>query len=757
MDTSDVIPLFSELSESDLSPPSSARAKARRNRTHKNSNRRPSTDASRAEVRASMDLEALSRDELIRLLQEQKEDPGVRITFAGKTSARQIARRVQPRVTQRVTKHCIGSEDEQSRNHIYEGENLQAMTTLYRYRGQVDLIVTDPPYNTGEDFRYNDRWDEDPNDPDLGPLVRADDGARHTKWMKFMLPRLSVMRDMLKPSGVLAICIDQRELFRLGLMLDELFGESNRLGIINWQKTTAKNDAAHVSSTTEYVLVYAKDLEFCRTGLMDRSKKADSRFGQVDNDPEPWKQGDASGKGDHDHASMVYGIQSPFTGRIHYPTEGRHWAYEQPTMKLWLEAWGSQYVAVDVEPPQQIAAVYERARQFRGAKKKKKAAAKVKGRAAAHNGRKSEISMPKCLLVKGAEGLRFDAEGWPVDARGRRLDLATNKALKKAQRAAQRVLEAGAWPRLFFGRDGTSKPMLKIYKKDVKAGTVPTTFWGADELGEDTEPTQLDTVSWPMQVTGRSREGVEELDAILGRGHGFQTVKPMKLIQNIIQIWCPPTGLVLDPFAGSGTTAHAVLRLNAESGASRRFILCEQGRPERGDAYARSLTAERVKRVITGEWATGRATPLSGGFRFVTLKSRVDAKALLELERDEMMDVVLASHFDTGRRGGPMLVSMSREGYRYLMARNAENEGFYLVWEGADKTPVFNEAVYDSVVREAQRAGLKPIYHVYARISHFQSDDVRFYQIPSQILVDFGLSVTTDVFNEEPVEESQPQ
>ncbi len=79
---------------------------------------------------------------------------------------------------------------------------------------------------------------------------------------------------------------------------------------------------------------------------------------------------------------------------------------------------------------------------------------------------------------------------------------------------------------------------------------------------------------------------------------------------------------MLDCFAGSGTTAHAVLELNEESAASRRFILCEQGRPERGDSYARSLTALRVKRAITGERVTKEgvlgvtATPLAGGFRF---------------------------------------------------------------------------------------------------------------------------------------------
>lgn len=74
-----------------------------------------------------------------------------------------------------------------------------------------------------------------------------------------MYPRLQMMRAMFKPSGVLAICIDSRELFHLGQMLDELFGEENRLAIINWQKSySPRSDNRHVSTATEYVLVYAE-------------------------------------------------------------------------------------------------------------------------------------------------------------------------------------------------------------------------------------------------------------------------------------------------------------------------------------------------------------------------------------------------------------------------------------------------------------------------------------------------------------------
>jgi adenine-specific DNA-methyltransferase len=72
-------------------------------------------------------------------------------------------------------------------------------------------------------------------------------------------------------------------------------------------------------------------------------------------------------------------------------------------------------------------------------------------------------------------------------------------------------------------------------------------------------------------------------------------------MKKIIQIWCPDGGLVMDPYAGSGTTGHAVLELNAEASSLRRFILIEQGSPERGDKYARSLTQVRLRRAITGE------------------------------------------------------------------------------------------------------------------------------------------------------------
>lgn len=274
---------------------------------------------------------------------------------------------------------------------------------------------------------------------------------------------------------------------------------------------------------------------------------------------------------------------------------------------------------------------------------------------------------------------------------------------------------------------------------------MPLTYW-ADEDYDD--PQVLGSVSWDHEESGHSEAGTKELNAIVGPGHGFETVKPLKLIMKIIQLWCPANGLVIDPFAGSGTTGQAVLELNAQSDAARRFVLIEQGRPEDGDPYARSLTANRLRRVIEGDWANGKGLPLAGGYRFMQLQRKVDARALLEMERDEMTDAVIASHYDINRRSGPGLILMTTEGYSYLVARNSSDEGFYLVWDGSAEPPVFDDKVYDAIVNEALSAGLKPTYHVYARFNLFQSDDVRFYQIPDQILIDFGLDIN-DVYNAE--------
>lgn len=646
-----------------------------------------------------IDYEKMSREELLRLLSEQspQDQGGIRLTYPGQTAPWQIVRRAQPRSQRIEKKLSCGSEEEQSKNLILEGENLQALVSLYKYRGQVDLVLTDPPYNTGEDFRYNDKWDEDPNDPDLGALVPADDGSRHSKWLRFMTPRIWMMREMLRPGGVFAICIDHRELFRLGMLLDEIFGEANRLGIINWQKSYApRNDQKHISTATEYVLVYSKNLDRTKTGLLARTEAMNSRYVSPDGDNRLWKPGDLTAPGAETHAGMVYAIQSPFTGLLHYPTDGRCWANEKKKIKAFLENWGSSYVEKDLSD-----------------------------------------GKSKALVIKNAP--LPGSKEFAVD----------NSVLKKARKAAEEIRDKGNWPAAHWRDDGQGTFGMKKYLEDVKQGMVPTSFWAADDYEENFE---IGSVSWEHEQSGHSQAGINELSAIVGRGHGFDTVKPMRLFKKIIQIWCPPSGIVLDPFAGSGTTGHAVLELNQESASTRRFILVEQGRPERGDTYARTLTAERIKRAIAGIRVpkNGKpsklAAPLAGGFRFCKLMAKVDAAAVLALEREEMIDLLLTSHWDQNERGAAHLCRLPAGSHSYLFARSVRGEGFFLVWNGPDKPSVLNRDAFRAIAKEAETEGLTQPFHVYARISTYSGPNIEFYQIPHRILEKLGFNEATQPY-----------
>lgn len=642
-------------------------------------------------------LEGLDREDLIKVVRGLLSN-GVALSFHGKRTALEIAKRVRPRVMRREPKLHVGSPENQARNLLVEGENLQAMVTLYKYRGQVDLILTDPPYNTGQSFRYNDRWDVDPNDPDLGTLVSKEDGSRHTKWIKAMMPRLQMMKAMLKPSGVAAICIDENELFHLGMMLDEVFGEENRLGIINWQKAySPKNDAKSLSKTTEYVLVYAKDRALSQTELLEIGAR---NARNPDNDPKnDWIPKDPTAR--QHRANTAFAIQSPFTGYLHYPNgeyrfDGRlpearaHWVnFTKGDAKAMLEEWGSEYETRSLGD----------------------------GRGAA-------------LVLKGSKTTleAYDPEEDP--------------AFLSAKAKAFQRREKGTWPVLYFRDDkarrpSLGRPRLKSYLGEIREGKVPTTFW--DEEFYET-PLDLGSVTWAHTESGHTDLAKRELDAVVGGDHGFDTVKPLRLMKKIVQIWCPPAGLVMDPYAGSGTTGHAVLELNQESDATRRFILIEQGAPENGDKYARTLTWQRLHNAITGHRPGGKvAEPLPGGFEYRLLTKAIDARTVMTMKRDELIDVVITSHWETHRRGAPNLQRLDDDGHQYLIGRDETGEGYFLIWDGGGAVGSLDLDSYKTLVAEAKKAGLKPPFHVYARYEAFQSPNVRFWKIPDKILAHLGL------------------
>ena len=579
--------------------------------------------------------------------------------------------------------------DQQTGNMIIEGNNLDVMAALltggFSLRGQVDLCLWDPPYNTGKnDFRYNDNYylskkqvkELEAKAPvkDDWDIVAANDPSRHSKWLTFMEVRLRKAQELLKPGGIIAVCIGSQELFRLGCLMDELFDEDNRLGIINWQTTySAKNDSSHLSTATEYVLVYANNKAYARTALLDRTEEMNARYRSPDNDPEPWKSGDLSAK---KHPKPEdYGIQSPFTGEIHYPPGSRRWRTRKAEIRRVLELWGSRYV--QIEDP--------------------------------------KATMPSLVL----EGT--------VRRNG---SLYTSRAIVEAARKrASEVRDKGTWPPIYFTSKGEGRPALKVYLKDVQKGRVPLTYW-ADENYE--VPMIVGSQSWEHAESGHSQSASNLLDDVIGPSHKFDTVKPIKLVEKIIQLWCPSQGVVLDAFGGSGTTGHAVLSLNNQIEESqRRFILIESG--DGPDRFCNTLTAERVRRVISGKWAKGKQAPLGGGFTYYESGGRITKQVIMEAAHMQLADIILQSADDVGDRVDCRIENPAG----YIIGRTRKGFAIALVWRN---TQVLTNKIYMEILAEAAKLKMKTPVNIYARANDAVHDDgYQFCIIPDKILAALGL------------------
>lgn len=167
------------------------------------------------------------------------------------------------------------------------------------------------------------------------------------------------------------------------------------------------------------------------------------------------------------------------------------------------------------------------------------------------------------------------------------MGIVLSDTLEASRAKAQAVYDRGQWPLFFFTKGGKGGIARKTYLEKV-GGRLPTNFW-------------------PYEETGHTDEAKKELLAIFGGRSAFSTPKPTRLIEFILRIAADKDSLILDSFAGSGTTAHAVLKMNAEDGGSRRFILVEM------EDYAENVTAERARRVITGYGESSSATAGTGG------------------------------------------------------------------------------------------------------------------------------------------------
>ena len=388
-------------------------------------------------------------------------------------------------------------------NLIIHGDNLAALKALLpTYHGKVKCIYIDPPYNTGnEGWAYNDNVNSPLMQDWLGRVVDRDDLTRHDKWCCMMLPRLKLLRELLRDDGVIFVSIDDNEVHHLRCLMDEVFGQENFVATVVWEKVYApKSSAKYFSDNHDFVVAYAKQKEMFTRNLLPRTSEADARYRNPDDDPRgPWKSSDLSAR--NPYSKGVYSITCPSGRVIPGPPTGNYWRYSEE--KFW---------------------------------------------------------------------------------------------------------ELDKDDRIWWGSDGNQVPAIKRFLSEVQRGLVPETIWTYQEVSH-------------------TQGAKKTLLQILPENMPDFTSKPFELIERILQIATDSDSIVLDSFAGSGTTAHAVLAQNQEDGGNRRFILVEC------EDYADSITAERVRRVIeglTGAKDEDLKAGLGGTFSYFQLGKPMRQESLLD-------------------------------------------------------------------------------------------------------------------------------
>lgn len=235
-----------------------------------------------------------------------------------------------------------------TQNLYIEGDNLKVLKLLREdYLGKVKMIYIDPPYNTGNDFVYQDNFTQDAQDykdhsgqedEEGNHLVSnpESNGRFHTDWLNMIYPRLKVAKDLMTKDGVIFISIDDHEQKNLKNICDEVFGESNFIAQVVWERAYAPiNLMKHFSTSHDYILCYAKNIELAVCNGIPRTDETNERYSNPDKDPRGvWKA---------DNLSVGPAIQSnifPITtpsGRVVVPPAGRSWRLSQTAFQERLQ------------------------------------------------------------------------------------------------------------------------------------------------------------------------------------------------------------------------------------------------------------------------------------------------------------------------------------------------------------------------------------------------------------------------------------
>jgi adenine-specific DNA-methyltransferase len=503
--------------------------------------------------------------------------------------------------------------DPDSGNLLVQGDNLEALKALLPYyAGQVKCIYIDPPYNTGnENWVYNDNVNSLEMREWLGKVVgnEAEDLSRHDKWLSMMYPRLALLHQMLHDKGSLWMSIDDNEVHHARSVMDEVFGQSNFITCVIWQKMfSPKSSARHLSESHDYILVYAKNSTSWERNLLARTEQHDKRYKNPDNDPRGvWSSSDMSAR--NYYSQGTYSITSPSGRIIAGPPKGMYWRVSKETF--------------------------------------------------------GEMDKDK---------------------------------------------------RIWWGKTGGNVPRIKRFLTEVQEGVVPQTIWFHQEVGNTQEAKKEIVKIIP-----------DETDV-------FITPKPTRLLQRIFQISTNPGDLVLDSFAGSGTTGDVILQMNKESDGDRHFILVEID-----NNIAQNITAERLKRVIEGYTYKDQKENkkiedgLGGGFRYCELGTTLfDPNRQI---REEVKYNDLAQHIYFIETGQPL----PQNAKKHFPLLGVSNEtAVYLLYNGILKDKSVNGGnvlTYEILKSLPSNDGLKIIYGNGCRIGRQRLRDlgIVFKQIPYEI------------------------
>ncbi len=215
------------------------------------------------------------------------------------------------------------------------------------YLGKIKMIYIDPPYNTGNDFVYEDDFAQSTGeylansgqlDEEGNRMVQntESNGRFHTDWLNMIYPRLKLAKDLLSDDGAIFISIDDNEQDNLKKCCDEVFGENNFFSCVSWHRNYASaNDAKTFSNVIDYVLIYQKSNLFVRN-LLPRTEKQNSLYKYDSNDGKGrWRPDNLSVR--TYSASYDYPITNPNTGVVYNPPSGRCWITNKETMQRWID------------------------------------------------------------------------------------------------------------------------------------------------------------------------------------------------------------------------------------------------------------------------------------------------------------------------------------------------------------------------------------------------------------------------------------